>query len=269
MTKKIFTFWEDKNNIPDYIKLCIESWKKFLPDYEIVMLNYDNLDKYLGKNYYDKSLYENFTIAQQTQAIRAAVLEKHGGIWFDADIIVINSDIEKFFDENSELNIFENRIACLKAKKHSKILKYWIKNIKRRVWIYKHFFNFIFEHDPYKASKMMDWDYLSDEITKKLFKTKNKNVLNNISIRESKTYPEFLWEKNSGRTIFKNSPMDLYNHFYINNNFYVFFEKNNNGLVILHNSWMPKEYKTLSSAQIFEKNNTLSEIFKKALENFK
>ena len=59
MTEKIYTFWEDKNNMPEYIKLCIESWKKFLPDYEIVILNYDNLEDYLGKNYYDKSLYEN------------------------------------------------------------------------------------------------------------------------------------------------------------------------------------------------------------------
>ena len=260
MTEKIYTFWEDKNNMPEYIKLCIESWKKFLPDYEIVILNYDNLEDYLGKNYYDKSLYENFTIAQQTQAIRAAVLEKHGGIWFDADIIVRSSDIEKFFDDSSELNIFENRIACMKAKKHSKILRKWIRNIKKRVWIYKHFFKFIFVHNPYKASKMMDWDYLSDGITKKLFKTKNKKIFNNISIKESKTYPELLWEKNSGRTIFKNNHVDLYNHFYINNNFFDFFEKNNNGLVILHNSWMPKEYKTLDRTQIFEKNNTLAKI---------
>ena len=148
----------------------------------------------------------------------------------------------------------------MKAKKHSKILRKWIRNIKKRVWIYKHFFKFIFVHNPYKASKMMDWDYLSDGITKKLFKTKNKKIFNNISIKESKTYPELLWEKNSGRTIFKNNHVDLYNHFYINNNFFDFFEKNNNGLVILHNSWMPKEYKTLDRTQIFEKNNTLAKI---------
>ena len=60
MTKRIFTFWEPIDNMPEYISLCIETWKKFLPEYEIVLLDYNNLDKWLGTNYYDKNLYKKW-----------------------------------------------------------------------------------------------------------------------------------------------------------------------------------------------------------------
>ena len=261
MTKRIFTFWENKKNkeqkTPEYIKLCINSWKKYLPDYEIIVLNYSNIDEWIGKNYYDKVLYKKFTIAQQTQAIRAAVLEQHGGLWFDADIIVTNSDIEKLFDNNSEHNIFENRIACIKAKKHSKILRKWIKGIKWKLFIYKYLFDFCFRYFPFKASEMMNWDYLSDSILGKYFNTKNKKLLNNIKINDSKTYPEILWEKESRRTIFKNAPTNLYNHFYIENNFIDYLQQNNKGLIILHNSWMPNKYRTMTLDELLKQNNTL------------
>ena len=263
MSKRIFTFWEDKDKIPAYIQLCMDSWKKYLPDYEIVMLNYSNLNNWLSEKFYDKTLFDKFKIAQQTQAIRAAILEQHGGIWFDADIIVTDSNIEKFFDDNSELNIFENRIACMKAKKHAKILKKWIKGIKRNLFIYKYLFDFCFAHFPFKASYMMQWDYLSDKILKKLYKIKNKKILNNISIASSKTYLENLWDKECNHSKFKECVVERYNYFYIKNDFSDYVEKNKQSLIILHNSWMPREYAKLTKEEVLSKNNTLAKIFQK------
>ena len=43
----IFTFWEPKEKMPAYLKLCMKTWKKYLPDYEIIQLNFDNLSEYL------------------------------------------------------------------------------------------------------------------------------------------------------------------------------------------------------------------------------
>lgn len=47
MTKKIFTFWEPKENLSGYVHLCMKTWSKFLPDYEIVVCDYKNLKDYL------------------------------------------------------------------------------------------------------------------------------------------------------------------------------------------------------------------------------
>ena len=48
-------------------------------------------------------------------------------------------------------------------------------------------------------------------------------MLNNIDISESCSYPELCWVKENRK--FRNyQPVDLYNHFYIKNNFFEFFE---------------------------------------------
>ena len=39
MQNKIFTFWEPKDTIPSCLELCLQIWQKYLPDYEIVVLN--------------------------------------------------------------------------------------------------------------------------------------------------------------------------------------------------------------------------------------
>ena len=86
--KRIFTFWEPKGKIPGYLELCLDTWKKYLPEYEIIILDYDNLNDWIGKNYYNKVLYEKFSLPIQADAIRCAVLCKYGGVWMDIDTVV-------------------------------------------------------------------------------------------------------------------------------------------------------------------------------------
>lgn len=260
MKPTIFTFWADKDKMPEYIKMCIESWKKHLPDYEIVILDYSNLDKYIGKDFYDKILFEKFTIFQQTCAFRAAVLEKHGGIWLDASTIVTNPHIENLFDDRAELNIFEYRIACIKAKQHAKILKKWIRGIRFNLFKYKHLFDFYFKYFPYQTRNMLDWDYLSNRILRKLLKTKNKKLLNNANIADSKTHPDILWDRQCNRRKFEKYPSEGFNHFYIKNDFSDYAKANNNGLIILNHSWMPRKYATFTRDEILRQNNTLSKL---------
>ena len=92
---KIFTFWDSKNGMPDYIKACISTWRKAFPNEDIILLNRDNLFDYIDKDFYDSYLYENFTVTQKSFAIRAAVLLKHGGYWLDADTLITFADFKK------------------------------------------------------------------------------------------------------------------------------------------------------------------------------
>ena len=42
--KKIHYCWFGRNPLPESAKKCIESWKKYCPEYEIIEWNEDNFD---------------------------------------------------------------------------------------------------------------------------------------------------------------------------------------------------------------------------------
>jgi hypothetical protein len=37
--KRIFTFWEPKENVPAYLTPCMKTWANFLPEYEVAVLD--------------------------------------------------------------------------------------------------------------------------------------------------------------------------------------------------------------------------------------
>ncbi|EDO8846915.1 hypothetical protein GM848_08840 [Campylobacter coli] len=129
--KTIWTFWEPKDKMPGYVKLCIETWKVFFSDYRVVILDYSNLHNFLPKDFYDESLYENFSLPKQADAIRAAVLFLYGGIWLDADTIITSSKIKYFFENPSNFSIFSSHIGVLKAKKVLLFVLIGFKNAKK------------------------------------------------------------------------------------------------------------------------------------------
>jgi hypothetical protein len=53
---RIFTFWEPRGSMPGYLRLCMRTWGKFLPEHEIVLLDYSNLEQWIGKDCYPRFL---------------------------------------------------------------------------------------------------------------------------------------------------------------------------------------------------------------------
>lgn len=103
--KKIHYCWFGRGEKPKLAKKCIESWKKYCPDYEIIEWNEDNFD--VNINAYTKMCYEQKKYAFLTDYIRLLVIKNHGGIYFDTDVEVVNS-----FDDlldNSAFFGFENK----------------------------------------------------------------------------------------------------------------------------------------------------------------
>lgn len=86
--KKVFTFWEPKEAMPGYVKLCLETWRSCLPEHEVVVLDYRSLGDYLTAREQAAVLWKGMTFAMQSDCIRCAVLKRHGGIWLDADTVL-------------------------------------------------------------------------------------------------------------------------------------------------------------------------------------
>ena len=68
---------------------CIESWKKFCPDYEIICWNEGNYD--VSKYKYTKEAYEAKKWAFVSDIARLDILYNHGGIYLDTDVEIIKS----------------------------------------------------------------------------------------------------------------------------------------------------------------------------------
>ena len=79
--KKIHYCWFGGNPLPPLAVKCIESWKKYCPDYEIKEWNESNFD--LNCNEYVREAYEAKKWAFITDVVRLYAMVTEGGIYMD------------------------------------------------------------------------------------------------------------------------------------------------------------------------------------------
>ena len=91
--KVIHYCWFGKGKMPDLALKCLESWKKYCPDYVIKEWNEDNFD--LDLYPYAREAYDNRKFAFVTDVVRLYALYHEGGIYMDTDVELVNS-IDKF-----------------------------------------------------------------------------------------------------------------------------------------------------------------------------
>ena len=88
MIPKIIHYcWFGHNPQPVMAKKCIESWKKYMPDYEIKEWNEDNFDVNIIP--YTAEAYKAKKYAFVSDFARFWILFNYGGIYFDTDVEVI------------------------------------------------------------------------------------------------------------------------------------------------------------------------------------
>ena len=87
--KKIHYCWFGKNPLPADVKKCIESWKKYCPDYEIIQWNETNFD--ITQNPFMKAAYENKAWAFVSDYARLKVVYDNGGIYLDTDVELLKN----------------------------------------------------------------------------------------------------------------------------------------------------------------------------------
>ena len=90
MIPKIIHYcWFGRNPLPPLAIKCIESWKKYFPDYEIKEWNEDNFNVNIIP--YTQKAYEAKKYAFVSDYARFWILYNYGGIYFDTDVEVIRS----------------------------------------------------------------------------------------------------------------------------------------------------------------------------------
>ena len=102
--KVVWAYWDGPVN--KIGKKCQESWKKYLPDWTVIVLNKNSIKDYsliLPDNY------EELNIQLKTDIIRLNMLYKYGGVWLDYTILLKESFswLIDFVDSQKTGNYFQ------------------------------------------------------------------------------------------------------------------------------------------------------------------
>ncbi len=122
--KIIHYCWFGGNPLSDLALKCINSWKKYCPDYKIIEWNENNFD--INSNMYVKEAYQAKKWAFVTDYVRLFVLYEYGGIYMDTDVEIIRN-IDRFlcYDAFSGFETVNSiPTAIMGAKKGNEWIKY-------------------------------------------------------------------------------------------------------------------------------------------------
>ena len=204
-------------------------------------------------------------LSMQADAIRVALLQKYGGIWLDTDIILLNGEFIKEFNNYELTMIGEEKkkfqyIGFIIASNNSNILKEWLKQIINNVKNYK---RSVKENNStvLKNDSKINFDYLGNAIIDPLLK--NSRFKNYLRVDSSKlnSFPE--------RQFFLNSSMhnkQKYRLFYFERGSPQLILNNKKYVIYLHNSWTPKIYKNMSESEFLTQDIRLAKLFYKLLD---
>ena len=108
MTKYIHYCWFGGKPLPKLAKKCIKSWKKYLPDYEIIEWNENNVD--LEECPFIKEAYEHKKWAFVADYARTKAIYEMGGIYFDTDLMIVKP-IDFLLDNGTFLGVEDSMMV--------------------------------------------------------------------------------------------------------------------------------------------------------------
>ena len=117
--KKIHYCWFGGNPLLELAQKCINSWKKYCPDYEIIQWNEANFD-ISAAPLFVRQAYEAKKWAFITDYVRLYAMTTYGGIYMDTDVQVVRS-LDRFLEHRAfsgfedETHIPTGIMACEKG----------------------------------------------------------------------------------------------------------------------------------------------------------
>ena len=240
--KYIWLYWENKasKKKPEYLDMCLETFYKNLKDYEIVILNPNNLDKYLTN--INPNVHKIKQLAHKADYIRMLATYQHGGFWFDADTIILD-DIDLWNNRLKNKDLVWYGMNAYGVNKNNQFIKNVLDKIETKLNNTK----------TYKFGwKEIGQNIIDPELEK--YKKNNPNNFHILSRDEVFFIPFNLDNDKTGS---------------ISNNPSVFNEKykKTQKIIMLHNQLYPDKFKKMSKEAILNSDLNIGKFFKIALKN--
>lgn len=163
--KTIHYCWFGKNPLPDFYQKCIESWRKYCPEYEILEWNESNCD--ISENLYASQAYKNKKYGFVPDYFRLKIIYENGGVYLDTDVELIkNLDDLRYNEAFCGLQL-PGEVAFglgFGACKGNKVIKKLLDRYK----------NLIFEDEKGNLNETISPVYQTDDLIKLGMKLGNK-----------------------------------------------------------------------------------------------
>lgn len=176
MIKIIYILWlQGFNNAPSIVKQCVQSWKYYNPDWQILLLDKSNLIHYIRINRYVPNIYKtSIRKSHISDIIRLILLKKYGGLWVDSTTFcnrplndwLPNYIKEGFFAfEKPTPKIDPNRLLSswfLYSEKNNTLIRKWLNKSIHFIYKKYHFLDkidYFFLHNQFYELYKSDNDF--------------------------------------------------------------------------------------------------------------
>lgn len=124
--RRLHYMWLGKKPLSDHLKSCIDSWKKYCPNYEIIEWNESNYD--FSRHPYMEQAYQSGAYGFVPDYARLDILYNEGGIYLDTDV-EIKRNIDSLLYQDAFCGVEKWQIInlgglCGAVKKHPMIKKF-------------------------------------------------------------------------------------------------------------------------------------------------
>lgn len=192
---------------------------------------------------------------QIADAIRVAVLAKHGGVWLDVDTVILDRSAKKYFEIDAEHSVVffgtpstgSCRICFINSVANSNCMNQWLEFIQKRI-------------DDLTPKTFIDWDHLGNSFIDPYA----KNHLDEVKIIPSEsTMPEL-----SAFGLETYAASNLRTRAYLE---YYFLQQRHiedvpDEILLLHNSWTPRDFINMDRENFLRCNFTIANVLMAALD---
>lgn len=119
-----FQGWD---NVPEIVKKCSDSVKKYVGNRKIIYLDEKNYTKYIDIPRDIKEMYKNGIIsyAHYSDIIRLELLKKYGGLWLDATVL-LTGELEDFITDGSLFVYQFPKVGCTRLQAGAVAISSWL-----------------------------------------------------------------------------------------------------------------------------------------------
>jgi hypothetical protein len=263
----LWIYWDDLQPRPGYIELCLSTIYKNSYDFNLYLLNKDNILDYLPEIKSYEIYFNDLLLAQKVDIYRIWLMYKYGGLYIDTDTILLKSPIKLYnlLNKYDYIGYGCTGDICFPkdaygypsngiifSRPNTLLMKNILNSCLQKIMTNNKKINYSNPDTYYDLGKVIIWEELTNII--KLTKYKYYHIDKEIGIRD------------------ENGKWVTPNRMFSNENYKFYGESKRKSqreselvMIPLYNNMM-KDYRKYSKDDILNLNYNISKYFKKALD---